>query len=92
MSIENQGKGIEIPEEELLALFRAAATEVIGKSYPELTATTSLAELGIDSISSTEIIGKIEDSLGVRVPDESLAEIMTVQDLANALKKASPQF
>jgi acyl carrier protein len=52
--------------------------EAIRFAEPELTdvnltAESSLSELGISSVSVLEIVGYIEDKLGVRFPDDELA-------------------
>jgi acyl carrier protein len=71
---------------ELLSVFRATATEVAEKDYSSVAETASIAELGIDSLGMLEIIGSLERELRIQIPDESLAGIVTVQDLLNAVE------
>ncbi len=46
-----------------------------------------LKDLGIDSFTSLNIIVTIEQELGVRVPDEELDKIKTINDLVQEFKK-----
>ncbi len=71
---------------ELLTAFRAAATEVAEKDFNSVMESTSIAELGIDSLGMLEIIGSLERELRIQIPDESLAGIVTVKDLLNAVE------
>jgi acyl carrier protein len=71
---------------ELLTVFRATATEVAEKDFHGVAESTSIAELGIDSLGMLEIIGSLERELRIQIPDESLAGIVTVKDLLNAVE------
>ena len=71
---------------ELLTVFRETATEVAEKDFHHIVETASIAELGIDSLGMLEIIGSLERELRIQIPDESLAGIVTVKDLLNAVE------
>jgi acyl carrier protein len=71
---------------ELLTVFREAATEVAEKDFHGVAESTAIAELGIDSLGMLEIIGSLERELRIQIPDESLAGIVTVKDLLNAVE------
>ena len=71
---------------ELLDVFRATATEVAEKDFNGVAETSTIAELGIDSLGMLEIIGSLERELKIQIPDESLAGIVTVKDLLNAVE------
>jgi len=71
---------------ELLLVFQRTATEVAEKEFPNVAETTSISELGIDSLGMLEIIGSLERELKIHIPDESLAGILTVKDLLNAVE------
>lgn len=71
---------------ELLDAFRATATEVAEKDFNAVVETSTIAELGIDSLGMLEIIGSLERELRIQIPDESLAGIVTVKDLLNAVE------
>jgi acyl carrier protein len=60
--------------------------EAIQFAEPELTevnltAGSSLSELGISSVSALEIVGYIEDRLGIRFPDDELAGLNSLSAL-----------
>ncbi|HTB75178.1 MAG TPA: acyl carrier protein [Polyangiaceae bacterium] len=40
-----------------------------------------MADIGLDSVTSLEVIGRIEDRLGVDFPEDRLARVRTVRDL-----------
>ena len=71
---------------DLLEVFRTTATEVAEKDFPSVAEGTQIAELGIDSLGMLEIIGSLERELKIHIPDESLAGIVTVKDLLNAVE------
>lgn len=71
---------------ELLNVFRATATEVAEKDFNAVAETSTIAELGIDSLGMLEIIGSLERELRIQIPDELLAGVVTVKDLLNAVE------
>lgn len=71
---------------DLLNVFRSTATEVAEKDFNTVAETSTIAELGIDSLGMLEIIGSLERELRIQIPDESLAGIVTVKDLLNAVE------
>lgn len=71
---------------ELLQVFQRTATEVAEKEFISVTELTSISELGIDSLGMLEVIGSLERELKIHIPDESLAGILTVKDLLNAVQ------
>lgn len=71
---------------QLLEVFKTTATEVAERDFPNVAETTSISELGIDSLGMLEIIGSLERELRIQIPDESLAGITTVKDLLNAVE------
>lgn len=70
----------------LLSIFRETATEVAEKDFNHVLESAKIAELGIDSLGMLEIIGSLERSLKIQIPDESLAGVVTVEDLLNAVE------
>ena len=48
---------------------------------------SSLAELGISSLDAITIIYEIEDAFGVEVPNDSLEDLSTVQDIVSGIGK-----
>ncbi len=71
---------------ELLEVFRTTAGEVAEKDFHAVAESTSISELGIDSLGMLEIIGSLERELKIHIPDEDLAGITTVKDLLNAVE------
>lgn len=71
---------------ELLQAFQRTAAEVAEKDFGNVAETTSISELGIDSLGMLEIIGSLERELKIQIPDESLSGIETVKDLLNAVE------
>ena len=73
--------------EELLEMFEKTATEIVEKEFKNISETTIISELGIDSLGMLEIVGSMERQLKIQIPDESLAGIQTVKDLLNVVEK-----
>ena len=71
---------------ELIKIFQRMASEVAEKDFSHVTEDASIAELGIDSLGMLEIIGSLERALRIQIPDESLAGVVTVEDLLNAVE------
>jgi len=70
----------------LLDVFRTTATEIAERDFHGVLESSKIAELGIDSLGMLEIIGSLERALRIQIPDESLAGVVTVEDLLNAVE------
>lgn len=46
-------------------------------------------DLDIDSLSMMQIVVEAEDKFGVKIPDESVKDLRTVQDAVDFIKNAS---
>ena len=68
-------------------MFRQIATEVVERDFSTIAASAKISELGIDSLGMLEIIGEMERQLRIRLPDESLSGIETVQNLLEAVEQ-----
>jgi acyl carrier protein len=68
-------------------MFCDTASEVVEKDFHHATEATVITELAIDSLGILEIIGSLERSLRVQIPDESLTGIRTVGDLLDEVEK-----
>jgi acyl carrier protein len=86
-SVPASGQRMKKSREELLAMFRRMATEVVEKDYGFVADTTIISELGIDSLGMLEIIGSMERELKIQIPDEQLSGITTVKDLIEVVEK-----
>lgn len=75
-------------EKDMLDLIKEAmmfAAPELGSFNPTLD--SKLSQLGVSSITSLEIIGFLEDKLGIRFPDDELVEISTVRDLEKLIRR-----
>jgi acyl carrier protein len=79
-------RGFFMDRTQLLQVFQRTAAEVAEKEFSNVVETMAISELGIDSLGMLEIIGSLERELKVQIPDESLAGILTVKDLLNAVE------
>ena len=66
---------------ELLDMFRTTAGEIAEKDFSKVEEDGDIADLGIDSLELLEVIGSLEQSLDIRVPDDQLVGIQTVGQL-----------
>ena len=58
-----------------------------GEEADTITAETKFADLGIDSLTTVEILMDIEDEFGVEVPDEILDKLVTVKDVVDYIEE-----
>ena len=72
---------------EIIELFRGAVREVENKELGDLSAETRLVDLGMDSVTTMEVIGVLEERLNVQFPDEDLANIHSLADLSGLIKR-----
>ncbi|ATZ18567.1 acyl carrier protein [Williamsoniiplasma somnilux] len=71
---------MNIYEEILKALKKAGAKGTLDKN-------TRFANVGVDSLDLMDMIVKLEDTLEIRVPDDELLTIKTIEDLLNIIEK-----
>ena len=71
---------------DLLELFKTVAARVDKRAFPDVTRTSVITELGIDSLSMMQIVGEMETELDVMIPDEDLVELTTVGDLCGKVE------
>ena len=57
-----------------------------GYKSEELTATTTLENLGLDSLDIIEFMFDIENEFNIRIPDREF-KVTTIQDMVNALDR-----
>lgn len=67
-------------EQEILDEMASAA----GLDAGSIDIETNLHDLGIDSLSALEILVILEDTFGVRVPEESLRDTSNVSEIVSA--------
>lgn len=66
---------------ELFEMFQRMATEIAEKDFTNVTEDSNIQELGLDSLSTLELVGAMERELNVQIPDEQLVGIQTVRQL-----------
>jgi acyl carrier protein len=76
-------------DDEIIQLFKAAVFEVDQKKLGSVTPDTEIAQLGLDSVATMEVIGALEEKLSVRFPDEELATLKSVGDLTALVRRVS---
>jgi acyl carrier protein len=81
----------QVASGEMLALIRSTFREVIERPLGELNLDTSIADLGIDSVSVAEIVFRIEDALGIEVPTAEWVRIRTLVDFVDVVDRARRQ-
>lgn len=72
--------------DELLDLFRRTATEVVEEDMHDVTESTVISALAIDSLGMLEIIGSLERHLNIQIPDENLSGITKICDLLDVVE------
>lgn len=82
----NETDATSVDEPEVMALIRATIAEEVGVPSEELTATTDFLELGVDSLLSLTIIGRLVE-LGVEVPSDLLMETHNLQQIEETLNQ-----
>jgi acyl carrier protein len=58
----------------------------------ELTSGSTLSELGIGSVSALEMVGYIEDKLGIQIPDDELAGLGSLEALVKLIRHHAPSM
>jgi len=66
---------------QLIGIFRDIASEIAEKDLSYVHEDSAISDLGIDSLAMLELIGSMERTLRVRVPDEQLVGLSTVREL-----------
>jgi len=62
----------------------AVATQ---RDKESITPESRLDSLGIDSMKAINIVYELEEELGIEVPNEAIAEMVTVNDINLAISK-----
>lgn len=83
--------GDEALEDRVLEVVRALVDELGGRPAAAVTRSASLdRDLGIGSLERVELLLRLEQEFGVRLPDAVMAEAATPGDLATAVRDAAP--
>jgi len=76
-------------DEQVLALVKEALFEVAPnrkEEFDEIELSDTIEDLALDSIATMEMVGFLEDKTEKTFPDEELAKVNTVLDLANLVR------
>ncbi|MGV9381901.1 acyl carrier protein [Nonomuraea sp. NPDC003707] len=75
-------------QQEYLSILAECVEEVAGVAASEVRPEKSFTEdLGLDSLAMVEVCFATQDSTGVEIPDEALADIKTVQDFLDYVQR-----
>ena len=67
----------------ILELFKAAVLKIEKKDIGPVSKESQLASFGFDSVTTMEILAEIEDELAIEFPEDELASLETLGDLAH---------
>ena len=72
---------------EIIQAIQQYAHEIAEREFPPFTETQVIAELGMDSLSTLEMVGMIERELNIYLPADELTEIHTVGELTDLIEQ-----
>ncbi|MCG8554234.1 MAG: phosphopantetheine-binding protein [Proteobacteria bacterium] len=72
---------------ELLEMFRSMASEIAEKDFSHVAEDAAIKDLGIDSLGMLELVGEMERTLEVRIPDDNLVGVQTVRQLLELVER-----
>ena len=75
-----------VTQEEVLAKIKEIVPK-FGVNPDDVSDSSTLEDLDMDSLDVVEIMQAIEDDLGIRVPDEDLEDLTTIGDAVAAVVK-----
>jgi acyl carrier protein len=75
---------------DVVKLFKEAALEVDNRKLDEVTSSSIITQLGMDSVAQMELVSWFEERLSVRIPDEELSKIRSISDLRDVLARLLP--
>jgi|AOAMet2_C49A8_35_1029299.scaffolds.fasta_scaffold03030_2 acyl carrier protein len=53
----------------------------------EIDLKADIRDMGIDSLATVEIVVEIEDQLGIEIPEDSVTEIIIIEDIIKLCQK-----
>jgi acyl carrier protein len=78
-----------LTEQEILVGLGEILDEVVGVPADQVTPEKTFAnDLDVDSLSMVEIAIAAQDRFGVEIPDDHLADLTTVQDVIDYLRRS----
>lgn len=82
--------GVSPTNTDVLQKIRELFSRVVEISVEEVKPTSTLSELGIDSLMSTEILNEIKQQFDVVIPAETFLALADVQSLTHLLRPSEP--
>jgi len=73
--------------DDLMAVFSDLLTTDFGVPTDEISADATFEALGLDSLDIVELTLALEDRTGVKLGDEDLEQVRTVQDAIDKVKE-----
>jgi acyl carrier protein len=73
--------------QELLDIFAEVLTEEFGVPAEDVAAEATFEALGLDSLDVVELTLVLEEKTGVKLEDEELEDVKTVQDAIDKVKE-----
>ena len=61
-------------------------SEQLGISADKIELSSNLEDLGADSLDAIDIVMSIEDQYSIEVPDETIENMKTVEDIVNFIE------
>ncbi len=77
-------------DQAFIELFKRAAWEVDQKRLDRLSLDAKISELGIDSVAMLELMGFLEEELGIQIPDEKIARVTSLRELSMVIEEVDP--
>jgi 8-amino-7-oxononanoate synthase/acyl carrier protein len=77
-------------DQNLINILKAAVYDINLKELGDISASTKISELGLDSVAMMELIGVLEEDLSIRISDQEVSELNSVGDLLNLLHSRLP--
>lgn len=79
-------------DEKVLSLIREALFDVAPnrkEEFANIAISTTIEDLALDSIATMEMVGFLEDKTDMTFPDEELATVQSLTDLARLIRAAA---
>jgi acyl carrier protein len=77
-------------DSDILSGLAAIVNEVSGRPADTVVPTASFAgDLDLDSLTMVEVVVAAEEKFGVRIPDDDVADLVTVQDAIDYITRAA---
>lgn len=76
--------------DQILSLIKEALAEVAPKrkaDFENIAFDNQIEALGLDSIATMEMVNFVEERVDATFPDEELAKVQTIRDLAGLIKE-----